>query len=142
MKLVALVIALATIVGFRAPAGAVTTVAAPTPPATQRVTYTYKTYLEPGRLGGGSVGNLNENFGTLQLTFTPDKIISGTYRPDYGNFTNVTGGLTGPRSFWLSFGSGNVRMNGHFTTHGLFADTAGVSATGRYARLHAQFQHA
>lgn len=120
---------------------AISTAPAPTPPASHKVTYTYKTYLEPGRIGPGLRGNLNEDFGTLQLTFNPDKIISGTYRPDYGNFVNVTGGITGPRRLYLSFGSGNLRMDGHFTTHGLVANSQGVAAGGRYWRLHAEFAY-
>ena len=132
----------AVITAMRLPASAVTTTVAPTPPPSQRVTYTYKTYLEPGRLGTAPLGNLNEAFGTMQLTFTADNIITGTYRSDYGNFVNVTGGRTGANTFWLSLGSGNVRLSGHFTTHGIVADSQGINAGGRYWRLHGQYQHA
>ncbi len=121
---------------------AISSVSAPTPPATASATYTYKTFLDPGRIGPGLTGNLNEDFGTLQLTFSPNKIIQGTYRPDYGNFMPVTGGITGAKTFWLSFGAGNVRFSGHFTHHGFVADSQGLSAGGRYWRLHGQFQHA
>ena len=132
----------AAVIGMRVPASAVSTTVAPTPPQSQRVTYTYKTYLEPGRLGTAPLGNLNEAFGTMQLTFTADNIVTGTYRSDYGNFVNVTGGRTGPKTFWLSLGNGNARLNGHFTAQGLVAESQGINAGGRYWRLHGEYQHA
>lgn len=51
--------------------------------------------------------------GKLQLTFTPDGIIQGYYRPDdNGAFVPVTGGRQGD-SVWLDIGrSGNLRVTG------------------------------
>jgi hypothetical protein len=51
--------------------------------------------------------------GTLQLTFNPDGIISGYYRPaDNQNFVTVTGGHNG-KDIWLDIGqSGRLHVNG------------------------------
>ena len=111
---------------------------APTPPPNQRVTYTYKTFLDPVRVGPGPIGDLNENFGTLTLTFNPDKIIQGTYKPDFGNFTTVTGGLTGGRNLWLDIGG--THYTGRFTRHG-FAASSALTPAGMTWRLYGYFQH-
>lgn len=51
--------------------------------------------------------------GKLQLTFTPDNIIQGYYRPDdNGAFVPVTGGRQG-ENVWFDIGrSGNLRVTG------------------------------
>jgi hypothetical protein len=80
---------------------------APTPPPNGTVTYTYRTFLAPEPIaGGGPVGDLNEDFGTLHLTFNANGIISGTYHPDYGPPIPVTGGRTDPQHLWLELGGG------------------------------------
>ena len=111
---------------------------APTPPPNKRVTYTYKTFLDPVRVGPGPIGDLNENFGTLTLTFNADKIIQGTYKPDFGNFTTVNGGLTGGRTLWIDIGG--TRFTGHFTRHG-FAASSALTTAGITWRLYGYFLH-
>jgi hypothetical protein len=136
-----LLLTLAFLSGQRAAAAVVTV--APTPPPDRQVTYAYKTFLAPDRIGGGLLGNLNEDFGTLTLTFYPSKIIQGTYRPEYGNFTPVTGGMLDSGHFWLDFGiSGRIHFGGHFTKHGIVGTAQSWSNPLATWRLHGQFQHA
>jgi hypothetical protein len=116
---------------------------APTPPPGKQVTYTYKTFLAPDHLGVGRIGNLNEDFGTLTLTFYPSKIIQGTYRPDYGSFTPVTGGISDDGQLRLDFGvSGRIHFTGHFSKHGISGVAQSWTPSMTYWRLHAQFEHA
>ena len=123
-------------------AGAIVVTSAPTPPPNQTVTYTYKTFFEPEGVGPGPMGDLNQNFGTLTLTFNANRIISGTYRPDYGSFATVTGGLTG-NTFWLDLGmSGRLHLMGRFTHHGFVASALAPADPTVTWRLHAQFAHA
>lgn len=128
---------------FSQRAGAAVVNVAPTPPPDHQVTYTYKTFLAPDRIGGGLLGNLNEDFGTLTLTFYPNKIIQGTYRPDYGSFTSVTGGMLDAGHFWLDFGiSGRIHVGAHFTKHGIVGTAQSWGNPLMVWRLHGQFQHA
>ncbi len=120
-------------------AAAVGVRAAPVPPLHHTVTYTYKSFLAPENFGTGAFGDLNQDFGSLKLTFNADGIISGTYKPDFGSFVSVTGGRNG-NTFWLEFGSRGVRrFQGHFTIHGLVATASTFSPRGTYWRLVGQF---
>lgn len=114
--------------------------AAPTPPPTATVTYTYRTFLAPDPIGAMPVGDLNEDFGILQLTFNANGIISGTYRPEFGSPIPITGGRESQR-LWLDFGpTGRLRVMGQFTRRGFVA--SGVDPTGTIWRLFAIYQHA
>ncbi len=123
-------------------AGAVGLTTAPIPPEHRTVTFTYKTFLAPARFGTGPFGNLNEAFGDLKLTFNADGIISGTYKPEYGNFKSVSGGRDG-RTFWLTFDPhSRLTFRGHFTQRGIVATAQAFSPRGTYWQLHGDFAHA
>jgi hypothetical protein len=61
---------------------------------------------------------VGEYDGTMQLTVTPDGIVSGFYRPSDGRFVAVTGGVS-DTTFWLDIGSMSSNPL-HFT--GTFKD--------------------
>lgn len=141
-KRLGFVAAVATLLFFPAAAQAIVVAPAPVPPAHQTVTYTYKTFLGPSRFGIGPFGDLNQDFGTLKLTFNADGIISGTYKPEYGTFSSVTGGRNG-KNFHLELGSrGQLRLLGHFTVHGIAATAQTFSARGNYWQLYGDFVRA
>jgi hypothetical protein len=138
--LVAIALAIALWIPTNAFAATALPEAAPTPPPTATVTYTYRTFFAPEPIGGTPVGDLNEDFGTLQLTFNANGIISGTYRPDFGSPIPVTGGRESQR-LWLDFDTtGRVRVMGEFTRRG-FVASSGVNPTGTIWRLFAIHQH-
>lgn len=145
MRRIHLFAALAFALVFPAKAYAVTVrpPEAPTPPPNGTVTYTYRTFLAPEPIaGGGPVGDLNEDFGTLQLTFNANGIISGTYHPDYGPPIPVTGGRTDPQHLWLELGTaGRIRLTGQFTSRGFVASSP-VDPSGAVWRLFAIYEHA
>jgi len=68
------------------------------------------------------------DFGTITLTFNPDKTIRGTYRPDIGDPTTVTDGLTGGRNLRLQIGG--RRFSGRFTRRGFAVTSATASGSG------------
>ena len=109
---------------------------APTPPPNQRVTYTYKTFLDPAAVDYWQIQAFEVDFGAMTLTFDPDKTITGTYAPDFGHPTKVTGTVTGAGTLSLQIGS--RRFAGRFTPRGI-AVTFGPPASGTSRRLWAQF---
>jgi hypothetical protein len=111
---------------------------APTPPPNQRVTYTYKTFLGPAAVDYYGIDSFNVVFGTMTLTFNPDKTIEGRYEPDAGTAQAVTGNLTADGNLILQIG--NQRYTGHFTRLGFAVSTSTVPGMG--FRLWGQFVHA
>jgi hypothetical protein len=111
---------------FAVPAPAISaTVApppAPTPPPNQRVTYKYKTFLDPGEVDYWTIHKFDVIFGTLALTFNPDKTIRGTYRPDYSASETVSGRLMGGGRLRLHIGK--QHFDGRFTPRGFAVATA------------------
>jgi hypothetical protein len=112
--------------------------AAPTPPPNQRVTYAYKTFLGPAAVDYYGIDNFNVVFGTMTLTFNPDKTIEGRYEPDNGTVQAVTGNRTPDGNLTLQIG--NQRYTGHFTRRGFACSTSTVPGMG--FRLWGQFVHA
>jgi hypothetical protein len=111
---------------------------APTPPPNQRVTYTYKTFLGPAAVDYYGIDNFNVVFGTMTLTFNPDKTIVGRYEPDNGTAQTVTGSLAGDGN--VSLQVGDQRFSGHFTRRGFACSTSTIPGMG--FRLWGQFVHA
>ena len=112
---------------------------APTPPPSHRVTYTYKTFLDPANVDYGQFRKFNVDFGMMTLTFNPDKTIRGTYKPDFSNPRNVTGALTGGGN--LSLQIGTQQFTGRFTPRGIaLVSTPMKSPSSR--RLWGQYVHA
>lgn len=111
---------------------------APTPPPHQRATYTYKTFLDPATVDYWQIGKFNVEFGTMTLTFDPDASVHGTYTPDNGNATTVTGSMSGGN---VRLALGGRRYVGRFTPRGLafFSDP---NAAGRRWRLWGRFVRA
>lgn len=104
------------------------TVTTPTvPPADRRVTYTYKTFLDPGAVDYWTIRNFNVDFGTAKLTFNPDKTVEGTYRPDSSKPSPVSGRLMRGGRLWLQIG--RRRFTGRFTPRG-FALISGLTPPG------------
>jgi hypothetical protein len=101
IHLLAAVIAFGLLTPAKAYAVSARPAPAPTPPPSATVTYTYRTFFAPEPIGGAPLGDLNEDFGTLQLTFNSNGVISGTYRPDFGAPIPVTDGRTDPQHLWL-----------------------------------------
>ena len=112
---------------------------APTPPPNQRVTYTYKTFLDPATVDYWQIRAFDVDFGTMTLTFDPDKTITGTYAPDSGNATKVTGNVTGTGAVSLQIGG--RPFAGRFTPRGI-AVAFGPAASGTGRRLWGQFVRA
>jgi hypothetical protein len=111
---------------------------APTPPPNQRVTHTYKTFLGPAAVDYWSIDRFNVVFGTMTLTFNPDKSIEGTYEPDNGTAQPVTGTFTGDGKLTLQVG--DQRYTGEFTRRGFALSTSTIAGMG--FRLWGQFVHA
>ena len=128
----------ATVVAPLPAPSATVTPPAPIPPPNHRVTYTYKTFLDPATVDYTQIRKFNVDFRTLTLTFNPDKAIRGTYKPDFSNPTTVTGGLTGGGHLRLQID--NRHFTGRFTPRGIAAFTP--TASGSSWRLWGQFVHA
>jgi hypothetical protein len=122
-------------VPLRAPSATVAP-SAPTPPPNHRVTYTYKTFLDP-TADYWTIRKFDVDFGTVTLTFNPDKTIQGTYAPDFSRPISVSGRVVGGGRLSLEIGSSH--FSGRFTPRGIVA-TSGT--TGANRRLWAQFVHA
>lgn len=75
--------------------------------ASQPVRVDYSTRIEPLHGFGGPFT------GTLQLTFNPDGILNGYYRPaDNNNFVAVVGGRNG-QDVWMDIGrNGDLHVTG------------------------------
>ncbi|MDB5073489.1 MAG: hypothetical protein JWM87_4600 [Candidatus Eremiobacteraeota bacterium] len=112
---------------------------APTPPPNQHVTFTYKTFLDPATVDYWQIRAFDVDFGTMTLTFDPDKTITGTYAPDFGNPTKVTGSVTGTGTLSLQIGS--RPFAGRFTPRGI-AVAFGPAASSMGRRLWGQFVRA
>jgi hypothetical protein len=110
---------------------------APTPPPNQRVTYTYKTFLGPAAVDYWSIDRFSVDFGTMKLTYNPDKAIQGTYEPDNGTAQPVTGALIGDGKLVLQVG--DQRYTGEFTRRGFAVSTSTIPGMG--FRLWGQFVH-
>jgi hypothetical protein len=111
---------------------------APIPLLWLRVTLSYKTMVNEDSIGPDrQVGALDAGFGTLKLTFNPDGIIDGTYKPDDGNFRLISGGRTSRDALWIEIGG--ERFIGHFTRGGI-ALTSPTSVSGRTLYLAGQFE--
>jgi hypothetical protein len=80
------------------------------------------TQVQPGPTAG-------EYDGRLQLTISPDGIISGYYIPEYdGNFVPVTGGEENG-SYWLDIaGSTDLHISGRVDADGSLVGTATTMA--------------
>jgi hypothetical protein len=136
-RLAALVLAVTAMVAVPLPAPTVTmTAAAPPPPPNHRVTYRYKTFLDP-TADYWTIRGFDVVFGTLTLTFNPDKTIVGTYTPDFSKPQYVSGRLVGGGHLSLEIGSSHFSAN--FTPRGIAA-ISGVR--GANVRLWAQFVRA
>ncbi len=133
--------AFAVFVTFAAPPAApsATFTPAPTPPPNQRVTYTYKTFLDPATVDYFKIRKFNVDFGTLILTFNPEGTIQGTYKPDFSNPVTLAGRLTGGGNLWLQIG--NRHFTGRFTPRGIAVVTT-PAASPSSRRLWGQFVHA
>jgi hypothetical protein len=107
--------------------------AAPTPPANQRVTYTYKTFLDPTTDYWG-IRSFDVDFGTITLTFKPDKTIRGTYRADSSPPTTVWGHVVAGGKLSLQIKARH--LIGHFTRRGFVVST---QSAGSHWTLWAQF---
>lgn len=86
--------------------------------AAKTITYhTAYTQTNPFPSGG-------EVTGQMRLTFSPDGIVSGTYREEYGSrISSVTGGVDGNK-IWLSFGTqGRRRFTGVIEKDGKITGT-------------------
>jgi hypothetical protein len=127
------------LVAVPAAAWCATVAPAPTPPPNQHVTYTYKTFLDPAAVDYWQITAFDVDFGTMTLTFDPDKTITGTYAPDFGNPTKVTGSVTGAGTLSLQIGS--RQFAGRFTPRGI-AVAFGPSASNTGRRLWGQFVRA
>jgi hypothetical protein len=112
---------------------------APTPRPNQRVTYTYKTFLDPTTVDYWQIRAFDVDFGTMTLTFDPDKTVTGTYAPDFGTPATVTGSFTGPGTLSLQIGS--RQFAGRFTPRGI-AVSFGPAASGTGRRLWGEFVRA
>jgi hypothetical protein len=110
--------------------------AAPTPPPHQRVTYTYKTFLDRGSYDYWEIHKFDVDFGTITLTFEPDATIHGTYRPDNTPPTAVSGRVTGGGKLRLVIGG--ERYTGRFTPRGFAVASA---PAGQRWTLWGQFAH-
>jgi hypothetical protein len=137
--LVPLALATFAMVALPLAARCATVTPAPTPPPNQRVTYTYKTFLDPAAVDYWTIRAFDVVFGTMTLTFDPDKTITGTYAPDFGSPTKVTGSFAGVGALSLQIGS--RRFAGRFTPRG-FATTFGPPTAGTSRRLWGQFVRA
>jgi len=111
---------------------------APTPTPNQRVTYSYKTFHGPAAVDYWQIDRFNVVFGTMTLTFNPDKTIQGTYEPDNGTAQTVTGNLTEEGNPSLQVG--DQRYTGRFTPRGFAVSTSTIPGIG--FRLWGQFVHA
>jgi hypothetical protein len=107
--------------------------AAPTPPANQRVTYTYKTFFDPTTDYWG-IRSFDVDFGTLTLTFEPDEEIRGIYRPDSSPPTTVSGHFVPGGKLSLQIRARH--LIGHFTRRGFVVST---QSAGSHWTLWAQF---
>jgi hypothetical protein len=112
---------------------------APTPPPGRRVTYAYKTFRSPVVGDYFKIDQFSVEFGTMTLTFNPDKSIRGTYAPDFGNPASVTGTVGDAGLLSLQVGGGH--FDGRFTRRGFAAATAST-APGTGERLWGQFLRA
>jgi hypothetical protein len=103
------------------PAGAATTPSdqvAPVPALNVRVTYNYATDIRAETIGPNRMdGEINSGVGILHLMFNTDGSITGTYKPDNGNFELIRGARTGDDDLWISIHG--RRFTGHFTSNGL-----------------------
>lgn len=115
------------------------TLTAPTPPPGHRVTYTYNTFLDPAEVRNWQIRKFDPVFGTMTLTFNPDKTIRGIYRPESTNSASVSGALTGGGKLWLQIRS--RRFTGRFTPRG-FATTSSAADPHSSPQLWGQFVHA
>jgi len=114
--------------------------AAPVPATDQRVTYSYAVEIKAETIGPNRQdGDLNSGIGVLKVTFNPDGSITGTYKPDDGNFTFIRGQRTGPQDLWVLIRG--HRFTGGFTGTGL-ALTSPPSASGVTLHLKGTFQPA
>ncbi|MGD1065505.1 MAG: hypothetical protein ABR975_01670 [Vulcanimicrobiaceae bacterium] len=127
------------LLGAPAPASSAADVLAPIPPPHQRVTYTYHTFFDPGSVSYDQIDSFTVVYGTLILTFNPDRTIRGTYTPNFGKAQVVTGHLmtTGALHFWV----GGHHFVGQFTPHGIavVSTTLGSSSS---LQLWGRFVHA
>lgn len=121
------------------PVAAVTvSVPAPVPALGQRITFSYKTTVNEDSIGPHrQYGALDAGLGTLKLTFNPDGVIDGTYKPDDGTFRLITGGRMSQDELWISIGG--ERFYGRFTPNGIALNTETV-VSGRTLYLAGQFE--
>lgn len=110
--------------------------AAPTPPPNHRATYLYKTFLDPAS-DYWTIRRFNVDFGTLTLTFNPDKTIQGRYTPDFSKPMTVSGRVKAGGRLWLEFQGRHY--TGRFTPRGIVASTWPAQPNWR---LWGQFVHA
>lgn len=111
---------------------------APTPPPDRRVTYTYKTFRAPVIGNYDQIDQFSVEFGTMTLTFAPDKSVRGTYNPDFGKPASVTGTVGAGQ---LSLQVGGSHFTGRFTRRG-FAVATPSAVPGTGERLWGQFVRA
>lgn len=97
----------AAFIGVLAVATPALALAVPAYQSSHAVKVNYNTAIEPLLGFGGPVT------GTLQLTFNPDGIINGYYRPyGDGSFVQVTGGREG-NDIWIDIGErARLHING------------------------------
>jgi len=124
-----------------APVGAATTPSdqvAPVPSLNERVTYNYASDIRQETIGPNRMdGEINSGVGILHLTFNTDGSITGTYKPDNGNFELIRGARTADDDLWLLIHG--RRFTGHFARNGLVM-TSSPSISGATLHLRGNFR--